>query len=68
MRIKRNINRAKAIWGELDYAQRRLFEIQTGIDLEAHPKARRSTRRPDAKGPKIARRPDELEALYMSSN
>jgi hypothetical protein len=29
--IKRLVSRAIAIWKETDYAQRRLFEIQTGI-------------------------------------
>jgi hypothetical protein len=28
-----SLSRAKAIWKELDYAQRRLFEIQTGIPV-----------------------------------
>lgn len=31
-RIKRRIARIKAVWSELDYAQRRMFEIRTGID------------------------------------
>jgi BMFP domain-containing protein YqiC len=37
------IARAKQIWAELDYAQRRLFEIQTGIASPA--RERRSTLR-----------------------
>lgn len=36
-RIKRTIGRAKAIWSELDYAQRRLFEMRTGIDVDDRP-------------------------------
>jgi hypothetical protein len=27
----RSINRARVIWSELDYAQQRMFEIQTGL-------------------------------------
>jgi hypothetical protein len=27
----RSIDRARVIWSELDYAQRRMFEIQTGL-------------------------------------
>ena len=57
MQIKRFLKRVKAIWSELDYAQRRLFEIRTGIEVDGGPSA-----------PKIARRSDELEALYMNSN
>jgi hypothetical protein len=36
-RLKRRIGRAKAIWSELDYAQRRMFEIRTGIEVDARP-------------------------------
>jgi hypothetical protein len=32
-RIQKTIGRIRAIWGELDYAQRRLLEIQTGLPL-----------------------------------
>jgi hypothetical protein len=36
--------RARRTWGELDYAQRRLFEIQTGVEvLGSHPGRRRTT-------------------------
>jgi hypothetical protein len=28
---KRSIDRARVIWSELDYAQQRMFEIQTGL-------------------------------------
>jgi hypothetical protein len=27
----RSLDRARVIWSELDYAQRRMFEIQTGL-------------------------------------
>jgi hypothetical protein len=27
----RSVDRARVIWSELDYAQRRMFEIQTGL-------------------------------------
>ena len=27
----RSVNRARVIWSELDYAQQRMFEIQTGL-------------------------------------
>lgn len=27
--------RARRIWAELDYAQRRLFEIRTGVPIES---------------------------------
>jgi lipase chaperone LimK len=27
----RSLDRARAIWSELDYAQQRMFEIQTGL-------------------------------------
>jgi hypothetical protein len=30
-RTGRAISRLQQIWAELDYAQRRLFEIQTGV-------------------------------------
>jgi hypothetical protein len=43
-RTRRGIDRAKRIWTELDYAQRRSLEIQTGIPLgarEIHPRAGR---------------------------
>jgi hypothetical protein len=29
------VNRARRMWHELDYAQRRLFELQTGVDTGA---------------------------------
>ncbi|MGN6872270.1 MAG: hypothetical protein ACTHMY_28090 [Solirubrobacteraceae bacterium] len=45
LRARRGIVRARRIWAELDYAQRRSLEIQTGIPLGArdvHPRIRRS--------------------------
>ncbi len=36
-RLRRSAGRAREIWSELDYAQRRLLEIQTGLTLSAHP-------------------------------
>ncbi len=56
-RIKRAMKRLKAVWSELKYADRRLFEIRTGIPVEKH-----------RDRPRIARRVDELEALYLKSN
>ncbi len=32
-RIQRRINHAKRIWAELDYAQRRSLELQTGVPM-----------------------------------
>jgi hypothetical protein len=34
-RTQRRINRAKRIWAELDYAQRRSLELQTGVPMGA---------------------------------
>ena len=51
--IRRRIRRVKAIWAELDYAQRRLFEIRTGVPIDDLQR-RRNTRRAIT----------ELEALY----
>ena len=36
-RIKHTIGRAKAIWGELEYAQQRMFEVRTGIKVDERP-------------------------------
>jgi hypothetical protein len=30
-RTRKVVSRAQQIWSELDYAQRRLFEVQTGV-------------------------------------
>jgi hypothetical protein len=35
----RSIRRLARVWADLDYAQRRLFEIQTGIPVNDRPKA-----------------------------
>ena len=50
-RIKRAARRAKRLWSELDYAQRRVFEMRTGVPL---------TR------PNVSRSADELERLYAA--
>ncbi len=42
--IRRLILRAKALWSELDYAQRRLFEVRTGIELDDLQRRRRARR------------------------
>ena len=34
-RIRPGVNRAKRIWAELDYAQRRSLELQTGVPMGA---------------------------------
>lgn len=47
------LHRASQIWGELDYAQRRLMEIRTGVP-------QRSRRRRPATGATVR----ELEALF----
>jgi hypothetical protein len=52
-RARRTIDRARQIWSELDYAQRRLFEIRTGI-RGTGPEIRAGVRR----------QIDELERLY----
>lgn len=44
--LRRTIDRLKAVWWELDYAQRRLFEIRTGVDVDPH--GRRSQAELDA--------------------
>lgn len=31
----RSIDRARVIWSELDYAQQRMFEIQTGLHVRS---------------------------------
>ena len=31
--LRRMIGRVKAVWSEMDYAQRRLFEIRTGVPM-----------------------------------
>jgi hypothetical protein len=53
-RIKHAIRRIRQVSSELGYAQRRLFELRTGIEV-------RSTRRR-----KISRSVEELERLYAA--
>lgn len=51
---KRLVRRFRHVWSELQYAQRRSFEVQTGVPL-----------RP-AKRPRISRTIDELERLFAA--
>lgn len=51
--LRRIFSRVTQTWAELDYAQRRLLEIRTGIPNLTPPKR-----------PRISRRVSELEALY----
>ena len=37
-RLRRVARRARLTWSELDYVQRRLFEMQTGIPVTGHPR------------------------------
>jgi hypothetical protein len=53
-RIKRVARRVKRIWSELDYAQRRMFEMRTGVPARAQ------------RRPRISRSVDELERLYAA--
>lgn len=55
--ISHVISRIRAAWADMDYAHRRLFEIQTGIPVD-DVQTRRAARR------KIA----ELEAQYAADN
>lgn len=41
-RTRRAIRRAKQLWKELDYAQRRVLEINTGVQLSTPEERRRS--------------------------
>ncbi|MGO9956897.1 MAG: hypothetical protein ACLP50_13105 [Solirubrobacteraceae bacterium] len=41
-RTRRIVSRITAAWAEMDRAQRRLLEIQTGITGPTRPQARRS--------------------------
>jgi hypothetical protein len=52
-RLRRIFSRVTQTWAELDYAQRRLLEIRTGIPNLTPPKR-----------PRISRHVSELEALY----
>ena len=51
---RRLLRRLRQVWSELDYAQRRAFEIRTGIPLRAE------------KRPRISRTIDELERLFAA--
>ncbi|HTX10163.1 MAG TPA: hypothetical protein VME22_16200 [Solirubrobacteraceae bacterium] len=53
-RTKQAVKRLKRLWGELDYAQRRSFELQTGVPTGARRRAR------------ISRSIDDLERLYAA--
>lgn len=53
MSVKQAIQQVKQVWSEMDYAQRRLFEIRTGIPVTAPPKQARNKSTVD-----------ELQALY----
>jgi hypothetical protein len=53
-RVYNLATRAHRTWSELDYAQRRLFEIRTGLETSGgHPRRRRGTI-------------EELERLYRA--
>jgi hypothetical protein len=56
-RLSRAIGDVKRIWRELDYAERRMFELRTGIPFTA------ATKRAEAN-----RVIDELEAVYASDD
>jgi hypothetical protein len=64
MNIKQSIKRVRAVWAELDYAQRRLFEIRTGVPvLEIDTGNQVSRARPNTHTPATI---DELEALFAA--
>jgi hypothetical protein len=52
--IKRLIRRFRQVWAEVSYAQRRAFEIRTGVPVGAN------------KSPRISRTIDELDRLYAA--
>lgn len=52
-RIRQAVTEVKRVWAELDYAQRRLFEIRTGV-----PVINRDQR------VRTARTVEELDSLY----
>jgi hypothetical protein len=53
-RTKRAIRRIRQVWSELGYAQRRLFEIRTGVPVRF------------GQRPKISRSVEELERLWAA--
>ncbi len=40
-RVRRTIRHLRQIWAEMDYAQRRLLELRTGMSFDARPERRR---------------------------
>ena len=52
--VRQTIKRVRRVWSELDYAQRRLFEIRTGVPVTE----------PDERS-RPASTVEELEALYV---
>ncbi len=42
--LRRMIDRVRAVWSEMDYAQRRLLEIRTGVPMVPHARVRESRR------------------------
>jgi hypothetical protein len=46
-RLRRSATRARQIWDELDYAQRRVFELRTGVPLAPRPPRRHADRLED---------------------
>jgi hypothetical protein len=53
-RTKRAVVGLKRLWSEMDYAQRRAFEVRTGVSAGADRRVR------------ISRSIDELERLYAA--
>jgi len=43
-RTSRTISRAQQIWAEVDYAQRRMFELRTGVPVVPRQNRREATR------------------------
>jgi hypothetical protein len=56
------INQIRRVWAELDYADRRVFEIRTGISTGA------GDRKKVGRPPKVSRTVEELELLYAASD
>ena len=52
-RIRQAVTEVKRVWAELDYAQRRLFEIRTGVPVISRDQRVRT-----------ARTVEELDSLY----
>lgn len=62
-RISHAIGRVKEIWDELDYAQRRLLEIRTGLPFGTGRELADTLGKPPERS-STASRVDELERLY----